>query len=53
MDPYNMMLDQCLMLEQHGILDAINAVLAWDIPDESLAEAFCSQAGLMAGYMSE
>jgi hypothetical protein len=35
------------------VLDAINVVLAWDIPDEFLAEAVMAQASLMAGFWSE
>lgn len=30
-------------------LDAIETVLAWDLPDEVLAEAVTEQARLMAG----
>ncbi len=31
------------------VLDALNAVLTWDLPDEDLAEAVNDQAKLMAG----
>ncbi|MER2513540.1 MAG: hypothetical protein ABTQ25_14170 [Nitrosomonas ureae] len=30
------------------LMDAINDVIAWDIPDEALAEAVIAQASLMA-----
>ena len=30
-------------------LDAIETVLAWDLPDEALADAVQAQASLMAG----
>lgn len=41
-------------MDTHYIfLDAINVVLAWDLPDEFLAEAVMAQAGLMAGFWSE
>ena len=33
---------------QNYLIDAINEVLTWDIPDESLADAVIAQAGLMA-----
>jgi hypothetical protein len=36
------------MQYQNYLLDAINEVLCWDIPDEALADAVKSQAGLMA-----
>ncbi|SDZ16551.1 hypothetical protein [Nitrosomonas sp. Nm58] len=36
------------MQYQNYLLDAINEVLSWDIPDEALADAVKSQAGLMA-----
>ncbi len=32
------------------VLDALNAVLAWDLPDEELADAVNDQAKLMAGH---
>ncbi len=32
------------------VLDALNAVLTWDLPEEDLAEAVNDQAALMAGY---
>lgn len=34
---------------QNYLLDAANAVLDWDIPDEALADAVIAQAGMMAG----
>ena len=33
---------------QNYLIDAVNDVLSWDIPDESLAEAITAQASLMA-----
>jgi len=37
------------MLNFHdNLLDAIELVLGWDLPDESLAEAVKAQASLMA-----
>ena len=33
---------------QNYLLDAIDMVLGWDLPDESLAEAVKAQASLMA-----
>ncbi|HMW40482.1 MAG TPA: hypothetical protein PKD57_13830 [Saprospiraceae bacterium] len=33
---------------QNYLIDAVNDVLSWDIPDESLAEAVRAQASLMA-----
>ena len=33
---------------QNYLIDAINDVLSWDIPDESLAEAVTAQASMMA-----
>ena len=33
---------------QNYLIDAINDVLSWGIPDESLAEAVTAQASLMA-----
>ena len=33
---------------QSCLIDAIDVVLAWDLPDELLAEAVTVQAGLMA-----
>ena len=38
---------------QNFLLDAIDAVLAWDLPDESFADAVNAQAGLMAGINSD
>jgi hypothetical protein len=35
------------------LLDAINTVLSWDIPDEACSDAFTNQACLMAGLESE
>lgn len=35
------------------VLDAVNAVLDWDMPDEACPEAFNAQVGLMAGPQSE
>ncbi|WP_293006452.1 hypothetical protein [Nitrosomonas sp.] len=36
------------MLFQNYLIDAVNDVIAWDIPDEALAEAVIAQASLMA-----
>ena len=33
---------------QNYLIDAVNDVLSWDIPDESLAEVVTAQASLMA-----
>ncbi|PTQ79771.1 hypothetical protein [Nitrosomonas ureae] len=33
---------------QNYLIDAVNEVIAWDIPDEALAEAVNAQACLMA-----
>ena len=33
---------------QNYLIDAVNDVLSWDIPDESLAEAVTAQASMMA-----
>jgi len=38
------------MYQQHYYLDALEMVLAWDLPDEELADAVNDQAKLMAGY---
>ncbi len=38
---------------QNFLLDAVNEVLTWDIPDEALADAVKAQAGLMAGFSPE
>jgi hypothetical protein len=35
------------------IPDALELVLAWDLPEETLAEAVNEQAKLMAGYHTE
>ena len=37
------------MYHQSLFLDAIETVLAWDLPDEALADAATEQARLMAG----
>ena len=34
-------------------LDAIETVLAWDLPDEAFADALTTQASLMAGFNPE
>jgi hypothetical protein len=41
------------MNQQSLYLDAIETVLAWDLPDEVFADAVQSQAGLMAGIPPE
>lgn len=38
---------------QNFLLDAVNEVLTWDIPDEALADAVKAQDGLMAGFSPE
>lgn len=38
---------------QHFLIDAVNEVLAWDIPDEALADAVRAQTGLLAGINPE
>ena len=38
---------------QNYLLDAIDAVLSWDIPEEFLAEAVHAQAGMMARISSD
>jgi len=42
-----------VMHDRNYLLDAIDTVLAWDIPDEALSEAISAQAGLMAGFGSD
>ena len=37
------------MTYENQILDALMTVMAWDIPDEELADAVNAQARLMAG----
>jgi len=41
------------MYVQDLIHDAIDVVLAWDIPDEALGDAVQAQATLMAGCGSD
>ena len=41
------------MNQQSLYLDAIETVLAWDLPDEVFADAVQSQASLMAGIPPE
>ncbi|CAE6506048.1 conserved hypothetical protein [Nitrosomonas nitrosa] len=36
------------MQYQNYLLDAVNEVLTWDIPDEALRDAVIAQASLMA-----
>lgn len=38
---------------QNYLIDALNTVLAWNLPDESLADALVNQAMLMSGVNSE
>ena len=38
---------------QHYLLDALELVLPWDLPDEDLADAVNAQARLMAGIDPE
>jgi len=35
------------------IADAFDRVLTWDLPDEAVARAACSEAGHLAGLDSE
>ncbi|SDY45887.1 hypothetical protein SAMN05421881_10374 [Nitrosomonas halophila] len=37
------------MTYQNYLIDAVNLILDWDIPDEALVDAVIAQAGLMAG----
>jgi hypothetical protein len=41
------------LIHQDLIHDAINIVLAWEIPDEAFSEAVEAQACLMAGIHPE
>ena len=41
------------MYQQSNYLDAIEAVLAWDLPDEMFPDAVQSQVRLMAGISPE
>ena len=41
------------MYQQSHFLDAIETVLAWDLPDEVFADAVQAQASLMAGIPPE
>lgn len=41
------------MQDRNYLLDAIDAVLGWDIPDEALGEAISAQAEMMAGVGSD
>ena len=38
---------------QNCLIDAIDVVLAWDLPEESFADAVTVQAGLMARIAPE
>jgi hypothetical protein len=38
---------------QNYLLDALDTVLAWNLPDEALADALVNQAILMSGVDSE
>jgi hypothetical protein len=38
---------------QDYLLDALEMVLPWDLPDEDLADAVNAQARLMAGILPE
>jgi len=38
---------------QNYLIDALDTVLAWDLPDESLANVLVNQAMLMSGVHSE
>ena len=35
------------------VLDALDQVLAWDLPDEALPQAVTTQAGVLAGVGPE
>ena len=37
----------------HFVIDALERVLAWDLPDETCLDAVTTQARLMAGLDSE
>lgn len=41
------------MFDQFDLINAIDVVLAWDLPDASLAFAFNAQANFMAGIDPE
>jgi len=38
------------MNQENYILEALEIVMAWDLPDEDLADAVTAQAKLMAGF---
>ena len=38
-----------MQLESDFVLDAINTVLSWDLPDDVCSDAVTSQASLLAG----
>lgn len=38
---------------ENHLIDALDMVSAWDLPDEELADAVNAQARLMAGLYSE
>jgi hypothetical protein len=38
---------------QNYLIDALDTVLAWNLPDEALADALVNQAMLMSGVDSE
>ncbi|MDO8291088.1 MAG: hypothetical protein Q7T44_17885 [Parvibaculum sp.] len=44
---------QDMFCDTHLIHDAIDVVLAWDIPDEAFGDAVQAQATLMAGGCSD
>jgi hypothetical protein len=41
------------MDHEQYIFEALDLVLAWDLPEEAIAEAANQQAKLMAGYYPE
>lgn len=41
------------MYHQNLYLDAIETVLAWDLPDEAFVDAFNEQVSLKAGHNPE
>lgn len=41
------------MIKYNNVLDAVNAVLSWDLPDEAYPEAIFMQAGHMDAMDAE
>ena len=42
-----------MQIDSDFVLDAVNTVLSWDLPDEAYPEAVNAQACLLAGVDSE